>query len=263
MFGGNENMKAYVGIDVAFAKKKYLPISVCFHKDGRLCPILLKSKFAITPPRGSGNAAIVQNIQLVKEFAHDTLRYLQEIEKSFGVTIKRIAIDAPSHPKKDGEKRRKAELGLDKKGINCITTPDINQFEIIKSKALTHLENGGEQSRIPHANQLWMLVGFELFQTLCQKWECIEVFPQAIVKTLGAGKIHKSKIEGLIKQLSAISGFTGWPEAISKSCLNDIGFGSFHDKLDAYLSAWVASLNMNEREPIGSPPNDVIWVPLI
>jgi len=182
-------MKAYVGIDVAFAKKKYLPISVCFHKYGRLCPILLKSKFAITP--------------------------------------------------------------------------DTNQFEVIKSKALTHLENGGEQSRIPHANQLWMLVGFELFQTLCQKWECIEVFPQAIVKTLGAGKIYKSKIEGLIKQLSAISGFTGWPEAISKSCLNDIGFGSFHDKLDAYLSAWVASLNMNEREPIGSPPNDVIWVPLI
>ena len=125
-------MEVYVGIDVAFAKNKYLPISVCFHKDSKLCPILLKSKSTVTPPRGSGNAAIVQNIQLIKKFTHDTLRYLQEVEKSFGVTIKRIAIDAPSHPKKDGEKRRKAELGLDKKRINCITTPSTKQFEVIK-----------------------------------------------------------------------------------------------------------------------------------
>ncbi|MCG2820575.1 MAG: DUF429 domain-containing protein, partial [Candidatus Atribacteria bacterium] len=93
--------------------------------------------------------------------------------------------------------------------------------------------------------------------------ECVEVYPQAISRTLGSAAIHKSKKEGLIKQLSATSIFTGWPETVSKSCLKDIGYGSFHDKLDAYLSAWVASLNRDQREAIGSPPKDVIWIPLI
>ncbi|NQS99612.1 MAG: DUF429 domain-containing protein, partial [Candidatus Omnitrophica bacterium] len=256
-------MEAFAGIDVAFAKKKYLPISVCVWRKEKLCPLLLKSNPVIAPPRGFGNAAIVRDYHLVKTFAHDTLRYLREVEKTFGVAIKRIAIDAPSDPKMTGERRRKAELGLDKKGIRCITTPNSQQFESIKSKALAHLENGGEESRIPHANQLWMLVGFELFNTLRQEWECLEVFPQAIAKTLGSATIHKSKNEGLIKQLSATSIFTGWPETVSKSCLKDIGYGSSHDKLDAYLSAWVASLNRNQREAIGSPPKDVIWIPLI
>ena len=211
-------MEAFAGIDVAFAKKKYLPISVCVWRKEKLHPLFLKSNPVLAPPRGFGNAAIVRDNHLLKAFAHDTLHYLKDVEKIFGVTIKRIAIDAPSDPKKNGERRRKAELGLDKKGIKCITTPDSQQFELIKSKALSHLENGGEESRIPHANQLWMLVGFELFKTLRQQWECLEVFPQAISKILGSATIHKSKNKGLIKQLSATSTFTGWPANVSKSC---------------------------------------------
>jgi len=256
-------MKAFAGIDVAFAKKKLLPISVCVYKNGKLFPLTLNSIAYPRPPRGFGNAAIVRKYDLVKTFAKDTVHYLREVEILFGVEIERIAIDAPSDPKKNGENRRKAELGLDQKGISCITTPDSIQFEQIKSKALAHLENGGTESKIPHANQLWMLVGFELFQTLRAEWECLEVFPQAIARALGASEIHKSKSEGLIKQLTAVASYTGWPNTISKSCLKDIGFGRFHDKLDAYLSCWVASLDLNKREAIGSPPNDVIWVPSI
>ncbi|MGA3117873.1 MAG: DUF429 domain-containing protein [Syntrophobacteraceae bacterium] len=116
---------------------------------------------------------------------------------------------------------------------------------------------------MPHANQLWMLVGFELFKRLRQEWECLEVFPQAIAATLESTKIHKSKTEGLLCQLSAVARFTGWPETICNSSLKDIGYGSLHDKLDAYLSAWVASLEIDQRESIGAPPNDVIWIPLV
>jgi hypothetical protein len=97
-------LEAFAGIDVAFAKKKYLPISVCVWKKEKLCPLLLKANPFIAPPRGFGNAAIVRDNHFVKTFAHDTLRYLREVEKTFGVTIKRIAIDAPSDPKKNGEK---------------------------------------------------------------------------------------------------------------------------------------------------------------
>ena len=256
-------MKAFVGIDVAFAKKKYLPISVCVWRNGKLYPLTLKSKQVLAPPSGYWNAVIVRDSHLVKTFAKSTLQYLREVENIFGVTIKRIAIDAPSDPKTDGATRREAEKGLDQRGIRCIATPDALQFKTIRVKALAHLANGGEESRNPHANQLWMLVGFELFETLRQEWECLEVFPQAIATTLGSAKIHKTKSQGFLGQLSATALSTGWPETVSKSCLKDIGYGSFHDKLDAYLSSWVASLDSDQREPIGSPPNDVIWIPLI
>jgi len=38
------------------------------------------------------------------------------------------------------------------------------------------------------------------------------------------------------------------------------GYGPLHDRLDAYLAAWVASVGESEREALGSPPDDVIWI---
>jgi hypothetical protein len=43
--------------------------------------------------------------------------------------------------------------------------------------------------------------------------------------------------------------------------LSGIGFGHQHDRIDAYLSAWVASLEDQDREALGKPPDDVIWIP--
>ena len=57
--------------------------------------------------------------------------------------------------------------------------------------------------------------------------------------------------------------YTGWPTSVSTESLNNIGYGSFHDKLDAYLAAWIASLKTSEREALGKPPDDVIWLPLL
>ena len=254
-------MEAFAGIDVAFAKKKHLPISICVRRGGTLEPLLLR-KESLVPPSGHGNAKSL-DYEIVMDFAESTAKYLHDVERVCGVRIRRIAIDAPSDPKSNGSPRREAEKGLDERGISCFTTPDTVQFNSIRAKAQAHLISRGEESRLPHANQLWMLVGFELFRRLRKEWECLEVFPQAIAKKLGAAGIHKSRVEGLICQLSAAARFTGWPKAEYKSSLKDIGYGSVHDKLDAYLAAWVASLDIEDREAIGILPDDVIWVPRI
>jgi hypothetical protein len=127
--------------------------------------------------------------------------------------------------------------------------------------AAAHLASGGLETHIPHANQLWMLVGFALFARLRQEWECLEVFPQATAAILGAASRHKSTAEGITAQLRAIAQFTRWPEVLEPSALRRVSYGSLHDCLDAYSAAWIASLVDTEREPLGEVPNDVIWVP--
>jgi len=253
-------MEAFAGLDVAFARGKSLPISVCIRRDGRLVPLMLRGRGAPQPPRGRGNPEAL-NENSVSSFADAAARYLRAVEQHFDVRIVRIAIDAPSDPKALGTRRRLAELALDLRRISCITTPDEAQFIVIRAKAAAHLAAGGAIARMPHANQLWMLVGFGLFKRLRIEWDCLEVFPQATVALLGVGGIHKSKTDGLQAQLAAVATRTGWPEPPSSAALQSIGFGSRHDQLDAYLAAWVASLDIHEREGLGTPPGDVIWVP--
>jgi hypothetical protein len=134
---------------------------------------------------------------------------------------------------------------------------------MIRRKVHEHLAAGGAEARLPHANQLWMLVGFALFHRLRLTWECLEVFPQATAVVLGASAVHKSAPQGLTAQVTAVSRSTGWP-ASDESVRNPFrGFvwGPGHDGLDAYMSAWVAALEPTEREALGAPPNDAIWVP--
>ncbi len=40
-----------------------------------------------------------------------------------------------------------------------------------------------------------------------------------------------------------------------------MGYGKRDDKLDAFLSAWVASLPSSKQKVYGSKPNDAIVVP--
>lgn len=251
---------AFAGIDVAFARGKALPVSVCLRGGERLEPLRLRNSLAPQPPRGAGNPGAL-DVPLVDAFAEATADYLRRIESHFEVRIARIAIDAPSDPKLKGARRRLAEIALDERRISCITTPDEEQFASIRSKAALHLNQGGAVARLPHANQLWMLVGFALFRRLRQDWECLEVFPQATVALLGVAGIHKSKRDGLSGQLVATARRTGWPDPPDPAALRETGYGSLHDQLDAYLAAWVASLESDERQALGVPPADVIWVP--
>jgi hypothetical protein len=144
---------------------------------------------------------------------------------------------------------------MDAAGLSCFATPSRSQFEEIRRKAARHLALGGLESRLPHANQLWMLVGFSLFRTLEKRYECLEVFPNAIVKALDPSVRHKSTTEGIARQLQLLSGGAG----IAPSDVDKAAFGSRHDRLDAVLSAWVASHDRSELVAHGDGQADTIW----
>lgn len=252
--------EAFIGIDVACAKRKRLPICISTWRDGRLAPVPLR-RLAILPPAGEGNAATLDDAR-VTAFAREAAAYVEGVCRELRLTPKRIAIDAPSSPRSEGSLRRAAEAAMDRQGISCFTTPSASGFAEIKAKVRGHLAAGGTANRLPHANQLWMIVGFALFRELERIAPCLEVFPQATARVLGSGAVHKSKAGGIEAQLAEAAKYTGWP--LSESDLadfEDLGFGDRHDRLDAYLSAWVAALEEPDRLAFGSPPDDVIWTP--
>ena len=55
---------------------------------------------------------------------------------------------------------------MDQRGISCFATPSRAEFEKIRDKAKKHLAKGLPIPRLPHANQLWILAGFEIFTAL-------------------------------------------------------------------------------------------------
>jgi predicted nuclease with RNAse H fold len=256
-------MEAFVGIDVAFAKGKVSPLCVCTCEGGRLAPFPIHQSVLPGIPRGEGNRKSIDPA-VVAAFALKVVEYLRAVEKCLGLEIRRIAIDAPSAPKADGLLRRMAEKALDCERIPCFTTPSVTEFANKRRQVEKHLGSGGSENRIPNANQLWMLVGFELFRGLEKEWECMEVYPQAAMKVLGAASIHKSKSDGARQQLRAVAQYTGWPEPFTDrypSAIRELIRAPIHDAVDAYTCAWIASLGLEARIPLGSPPNDVIWVP--
>src|SRR5688572_9399479 len=105
-----------------------------------------------------------------------------------------------------------------------------------------------------------MLVGFELFARLRREWECLEVYPQATVKRLDSKAPHKSRSGEVVRQLALACAQTGWTPTASGHSLGSVAFGSADDKCDAYLAAWVASLDEGDRVALGSPPDDAIWI---
>jgi predicted nuclease with RNAse H fold len=252
--------EAFVGIDVAFTRRKRLPICVCTWEEGRLTPLPLATRRDLKPPHGGGNLAALDPDE-VAAFATAAADYLRALEEAERLRIVRIAIDAPSDPRHPERARRLAECAMDERRISCFATPSADDFERIRAKAIAHIRQGGQVSRIPHANQLWMLVGFELFRRLRKgRYHCIEVYPQATVAALRLSGEKKGSPAGYKAQLRAAAGHTGWPQGVLPE-LGSASFGSRHDKVDAYLAAWVAALPEEERIACGHPPNDVIWIP--
>ena len=250
---------AYVRIDLACAKKKRLPLAVCVHSVGRLETMPLRD-WSTRPPLGEGNLMALET-EFQERFAEDTVGYLREVEAHFSVKIQRIAIDAPSDPRSADAEGRQCELALGAAHLNYFQTPSWAEFEEIHRQIEKHLSGGGRESHLPHANKLWMLVGFALFKSLRRRWECLEVFPQAIVHAMGFAGPHKSSQDGYEGQFAVAARNTGVTTSQLASELNAACFGSRHDRLDAYLSAWVAALGSHEREAFGVPPDDAIWIP--
>lgn len=251
---------AFIGVDVACRKDKYLPIAICTWEGDRLVPQPLR-ELSLVPPRGRGNVATL-DAEEVRRFAREAATYIGAVCDVLGLMPTRIAIDAPAAPRRASLNRRLAEKAMDKAGIGCFTTPTLEEFGLIRQKVRRHLKRGGGPANLPHANQLWMLVGFALFEELSRVAPCIEVFPQAIVRTIGSGALHKSRPGAVREQLAAASYFTGWPGPEGNEVsLAPIAWGPTHDQLDAYLAAWVAALDESDRTALGEPPEDAIWVP--
>lgn len=115
---------------------------------------------------------------------------------------------------------------MDARKISCFATPSLAEFGAIRVKATTHLDAGRAENRLPHANQLWMLAGFALFERLSKNHPCREVFPQAMVAALGARGKHKTKKEGHAAQLAAAARANGLSSDALRSALATSGYGS-------------------------------------
>jgi hypothetical protein len=251
---------AYIGIDVAIAKGKHLPIAVCTWDGDRLIPERIRH-LDLEPPIGFGNAAAIRP-ESIRRFTQESVQYVSEVCQRLQLTPTRIGIDAPSAPCGMATRRREAETALDRAGISCFGTPSVEEFELIREKVKRHLASGGREDRIPHANQLWMLAGFALFREFSRLAPCLEVFPQATIRAVGRGHVHKSRPGAVEDQLNAVARYSGWtPGRNGEPALQEIAWGAPHDQLDAYLSAWVASLEAQDRVCYGVPPHDAIWVP--
>ncbi|WP_100656993.1 DUF429 domain-containing protein [Alteromonas flava] len=256
-------MDVFIGIDVACAKGKYLPLVICSKENGRLIPLPL-ANYQIKPPRGLGNTLTLYD-KMNQEFANDVANYIETVCATFYLNPVCIGIDSPLRPRDNHLKRRLAEQALDRAGISCYTTPSADDFEAIKAKGIAHIKASKPIQNLPHAHQIFMLLGFSLNDRLSKLAECIEAYPHATVKQLGVGDIHKNKGNQAELQLSAMSHYTGWPRnnddwvQAGKMCL-----GPMHDRVDAYSAAWVASLPEQERICFGDPEKgDAIWIPKV
>ena len=254
-------MDVFIGIDVACAKGKYLPLVICTLENGRLVPFPLAS-YPIKPPRGLGNARTLDD-RVNQAFAENVASYIETVCDAFHLSPIRIGIDSPLRPRDNHLKRRFAEQALDRASISCYTTPSANDFKVIKAKGIAHLEAGKPIQNLPHTHQIFMLLGFALNERLSKVAECIEVYPHATVKQLGVADIHKSKGNQAELQLSAMSHYTGWPKTDDDwSQADNMCLGPMHDRVDAYSAAWVASLPEQERISFGEPEKgDAIWIP--
>jgi len=146
---------------------------------------------------------------------------------------------------------------MDRLRISCFSTPDRSQFARVRATVASHIAAGGAAAYTPFANQLWMLVGFALFDRLEREFDCIEVFPNAIVHALEPGVAHKSSAAGRSRQRELLAAATGCAGVDAPS----VAFGPLHDRLDALMAAWVASLPADQLEAHGDGARDTIWAP--
>src|SRR5579872_4939065 len=136
---------AYIGIDVAIAKNKVLPIAICTWNNGRFVPEAVR-QLALMPPRGMGNAATLDDTA-VKRFVRDARTYIIAACARLALVPTRIGIDAPSALRRPELARRRAEAALDQAGISCFATPSEAEFSSILGKVTRHLEGGGRDRK--------------------------------------------------------------------------------------------------------------------
>ena len=214
-------------------------------------------------PRGVGNREITA-VAPFHEAVHGVVSAIDQIKIEMRWRIERIAIDAPAAAPAIGTRTSEDELG--RLGLSSFRTPPARAWAGIREKCARHLSHGGNAATLPFANKIWMLFGFELFTSLKRdlRAEVIEVYPFAIVRALLPAREHKSTEEGYRDQLNAVSAGTGWEPRALEERLKATVPGRRHDRLDAFMAAWVASLPRRRRRAFGNAQqsDDAIWVPL-
>ncbi len=252
----------YVGIDVACAVNKKLPICVV-SAGPTLMPLAIPKQFAALIPRGVGNKEISAPVPF-RNAAQAVASAVHRIAHTMEWEIERIGIDAPAAPPASGSRLSETQLGSS--GLSSFRTPAASTWPSIREQCASHLSRGGSAANLPHANKIWMLYGFELFRCLKNNLtaEIIEVYPFAIVRALLPECAHKSTEQGYRDQLAAVSARTGWDPPNLEKRLKATVAGNRHDRLDSYMAAWVASLPREERRAFGDArqQGDSIWVPL-
>ena len=150
------------------------------------------------------------------------------------INVKKADVSLRARPNSSGSER--ASLGL-----SSFRTPAASAWAGY-AKVRNHLRLGGTTQLCP-CQQIWMLFGFELFACLKSrlKAEVIEVYPFAIVRALLPMCEHKSTEKGYRDQLAAVAARPGWAPQIWKPAEGYVP-GSRHDRLDAFMAAWIASL---------------------
>jgi predicted nuclease with RNAse H fold len=252
----------YAGIDVACARNKRLPLCFVARDGARLVPLSIPGALRERIPRGSGNSEVGAE-RPFRAQAQQLSRALREIAAASTWNIVRIAIDAPAAPPQHGP--RNCEKQLTMTGISCFQTPDRTSWGLITRECRQHLQDRAPLSRLPHANRIWMLYGFEIFTAFRGSGiEAVEVYPQSIARTLLGGEcLHKSTNEGYAQQLEAVARVTGWRRNELEYALAAAVPGTRHDRLDAFMAAWVATLEQGQRSVYGdeNDPDDAIWTP--
>jgi hypothetical protein len=172
---------------------------------------------------------------------------INRIVIEMGWQVHRIAVDAPAAPPATGPRASEDELG--RSGLSSFRTPVASKWPSIRQQGADHLGLGGDLASLPHANKIWMPFGFELFACLKNglRAEVIEVYP------LLPACEHKSTENGYRDQLAAVAARTGWEPQKLEARLKEAVAGSRHDRLDAFMAAWVARLPPQGRRALRPP----------
>jgi predicted nuclease with RNAse H fold len=199
----------FVGINVACAKRKRLPICFTTFNGNRLEPLEVPPELTARLPVGRGNDQITQDNPFKTE-AEIVADVLDDIAVKLAWRIVRVAIDAPAFKPMTGSRRSK--LSLRRCGLSSFLTPDTDGWNRIRQMCQEHLQAGKPLNRVPHANKIWMLFGFEIFKALRAKGtsDVIEVYPYATVRALLDECPHKATPGGYRRQLDAVATATGW-----------------------------------------------------
>jgi hypothetical protein len=139
----------YVGIDVACAVGKRLPICVV-SAGHQLIPLAIPRHLARLIPHGVGNKEITAATPF-REAARGVVSAINRIVDEMGWKVERIAVDAPAAPPATGT--RSSENELARLGLSSFRTPTASSWTGIREKCINHLSLRGSAATLPHANK--------------------------------------------------------------------------------------------------------------